>query len=84
MNEMYGIISRNHNQTPELIAASVRNALKRANNNYLNKRLEDLMGARLFDKNYNITVGEFFGLITTYLKYCWDGVSLDLPNTIYS
>jgi len=76
--DTYPIIARNFNQTPKLVASSVRNALKRANNNDLNMKMDRLMGVNTFDKNYNITVGEFLGLISDYLKYHWDG-SMDVP-----
>jgi len=79
LNDVYSAVARSFSQTPELIASSVRNALKQANNNALDEKLECLIGVGVFNKNYSVTVGEFFGLISTYLKYCWDGVNLELP-----
>ncbi|MCL2556011.1 MAG: sporulation initiation factor Spo0A C-terminal domain-containing protein [Firmicutes bacterium] len=73
LSDAYSIIAKNFSQTPELIAASVRNALKSANNKNLNNKLEILMNTKIFNKNDNVTNGEFFGLMSTYLKYCWDG-----------
>ena len=76
LKDVYLTIARSYNQTPKLIEASVRNAIKRANNNDIHKRLESLMGKQIVNKNYSVTVAEFFGLMTTYLKYSWDGTDI--------
>jgi len=80
--DIYPAIAKSFSETPQLVEASVRNALKRANSSNLNKKLESLMGTGIHGGSYNVTVSEFFGAISVYLKYFWDGKSTDLPPLV--
>ena len=80
MHDVYTAAGQIYGKYPKIIESSIRNTLKQANNNGLGKRLDCLMGVSNFNNGYNITVSEFLGLMSDYMKHCWDGESFDLPE----